>query len=232
MRRLVVMGFTGALWQLQRVAWHGVVIALVSWAGRVSIGRQVIIGGCGGYIAGGCCTVNRLAGCLRQWEWVGRNWIGVSLTGLLAGTIGRNIGGHWVGDGLEASIADVRLGGSVAWLLIAGQSWLGGVALCWRLESSVLDLRWTGHWSVCGAHYSWSRCDWRPVAGADHHWCCWNSILFLWFIGRNIFLNGVSNRNSIGLNWSSSWNSIRLQGLIIVIIQFRFLIALRQTEVK
>ena len=171
--------------------------------------------------------MNRFASCCGQDKWVCRDRIGVS-TACWRSTIGGDVGCDRAGDTFESTVADVRLGGCVAGLLVAGRGWCGGVSLCWRLEPTVLYLWRSGHistgvlrppiwergWSVGGADNDWSwGGGWRFVGGG-HHWSSWNTIR---------------------LQWSSSWNTIGLQWLIIVIlviIDVRFLISLRQTIIK
>ena len=104
----------------ERVGGDWVAVAR-SGAGRATIGGQLLnIGGGGAHKHGGRGGgVGGLSG--GQHQRVGRGWIGVTGAGGLGWAIGGNVGGHrGLGQGLEASIADVRLGGSIAGLLVAG----------------------------------------------------------------------------------------------------------------
>ena len=149
-------------------------------AGRAAIGGQLL------YIGRGGAHKNGGRGGGVGWLTGGQNKrlrggrIGVTRAGGLRGAIGGDIRGHWgLGKGLETSVTDVRLGGSIAGLLIAGLGGVSGGSGRGGLEASIGDLWRSGEVtgvlgpavrqsSGCGARAVSGGHNWRGIGGGDN----------------------------------------------------------------
>ena len=135
-------------------------------------------------------------------------------------SIGGDIGGHWsLGKGLETSVTDVRLGGPIAGLLIAGLGGVSGGGGRRGLEASIGDLWRSGQVtgvlgpavrqsSGCGARAVSRGHNWRGIGGGDNRGCgdtvCLQRLLIA--LGEALVIelilgHRVSQGSTIGLGW-------------------------------